>query len=350
MNDHSNSEHKTRHEVKKEILERLWEKFNLEFPENEDVLEEMYKRAFEADSINCRSCGATDFERRRGDRVGKCNSCGKSMWMFADTFFCGMRTKTATAWLAAIYFKEHGQLFSASMFHTIVGVAQSTAHGIIKRIEIVQASLMQNDAALVASSNFMRVFCKRSRETPAREHPRAEEDVVSREEQYHHSDDANDQRGHFAENFDMEEDTQKIFHCLSGSPLSTEDLCQATGLATRDVSSALSYLELSGFIERLPGDRHVRCKNVATKMEGSSCNEEIRHALSHFLQTAMENWHGISRKYLQLYLASYSGQLHQRKWSDKRLLSECIRFGPVKYDDILTYVSSPFVCFPLMGS
>ena len=76
---------------------------------------------------------------------------------------------------------EHGLILSSSRFHKLAGIAQSSALQIFKKIAMVIQSHMDEEALSIDSSCFCPVFCKRSRETPAREHPCAEQAEIDKQ-------------------------------------------------------------------------------------------------------------------------------------------------------------------------
>lgn len=58
---------------------------------------------------------------------------------------------------------------------------------------------------------------------------------------------------------------------------------------------------------------------------------------------------GISRKYLQLYLAVYWCSLNRRRWGVGRLFSACMRSRRRCYRARLNFVSPPVVAYCLHG-
>ena len=159
-----------------ETIRACWSEFNELFPKDKDCLEELYRR-IDASSISKRHCCQnTNVQKQDGRRSIKCTSCGQKTWLTAGTFF--HRIKRPKAWLGAIWLMEHGLILSSSRFHKLAGIAQSSALQIFKKIAMVIQSHMDEEALSIDSSCFGPVFCKRSRETPAREHPRAEQEEI----------------------------------------------------------------------------------------------------------------------------------------------------------------------------
>ena len=104
-------------------------------------------------------------------------TAGKVKWFTAGTFFDGIRH--VRAWLAAIWMKENGASLTSAKLHRLVGIAYSSAWHILKKINTVLQEEMQ-EGYDVASTFFSITYCKRSRETPAREHPIAEQEELEK--------------------------------------------------------------------------------------------------------------------------------------------------------------------------
>ena len=120
----------------------LWAEFNILFPTEQHCLEEIYRRAAQ-ELLKCRWCESQDIEKRLGDRVVRCRRCKKETWLTAGSFFHRMRS--AKAWLAAIWLMERGVIVSSSGFHKLVGIAQSSALELFKKIATVIQSHMPED-------------------------------------------------------------------------------------------------------------------------------------------------------------------------------------------------------------
>src|SRR5579885_2811081 len=160
------------------LLAELWQQFNTRFPTNKDCLEELCKRACQDGTIKCRHCGSQALDTAFSARVGVCRHCRQPTWLTAGTFFHHIRLPRP--WLAAIWLMERGVNISSSQFHKLAGIAYSTAWHIFNKLATVIQSEMGDNACALPSSLFSPVICKRSRETPARSHPLAEEEHIAR--------------------------------------------------------------------------------------------------------------------------------------------------------------------------
>ncbi len=368
--------------TKQAILAFFWTRFNTEFPTEEDCLEELYRRAAQEHLLKCRNCGNADILKNYGERVINCRQCKKETWLTAGTFF--NRIKHARPWVAAIWLMEHGISLSSSKFQKLVGIAYSSALNIFKKLTTVIQGQMGEDGLVVPSSLFSILFCKRSRETPARAHPIAEERIerkllddgvankLSASEDLaaasstlvtsivkFASDPNSLSKAPEATNSDIEETThagglygseKEVYDLLSTQPVQFDIICDRTGMPASKVSSALTMLELAGVVIRVAGDRYVR--NVSkpsgqkTAVQSSGCTvstAETTMNVAAVINFVRRNFQGISRKYLQNYLAAYWCTVDKTRWSLGSLLQACLRSDPISYDEILDYVSPPLV-------
>ncbi|MBY0358892.1 MAG: hypothetical protein K2W82_12880 [Candidatus Obscuribacterales bacterium] len=252
---------------------------------------------------------------------------------------------------------EHGVFLSSSKFHKIVGVAQSSALQIFRKIAIVVENNM-DESASVASALFAVVFCKRSRETPARAHPRdeqselekglltASEDLqkpICRKMQAHTEFEKTD-----GKKFDLSSFTgceKEIFDLLGPNPVSLDFLSERLQISIGKILAGITMLELSGLIESSPGNQYVRAfeqgkvENPRSRSEHDgaySCRtekkdymmnsgEDLNSVISCSVSFIRNYFHGISRRYLQNYLAIYWYSVNRVRWQRGLLLKICLR-------------------------
>jgi DprA winged helix domain len=163
----------------RQAVERyLWEQYFLvQFPTNVHCWKELFR---DADKIllKCRNCGASPSEINFEARVRICEFCGEKTWFSAGTYFDHAREPKA--WLGAIWFMERGIAPSSSHFAKLARIAQSSALNILRKMRMVMLAEMKDDFPTVESAVLYEVVSKRSRETPARSHPHAEEVEIAR--------------------------------------------------------------------------------------------------------------------------------------------------------------------------
>lgn len=363
------------------IISSVWDQFNRLFPTEADCMVKLSAMLNEEDVQRC-DCGHTRVERVHSGRIIRCGYCYKKKWLTAGTFFHHIRR--ARPWLAAIFLMENGVAISASTFHKLVGVAYSTAWTIFKKITVVIQSQMTEEAQGIPSSLFGSIFCRRSRETPARRGAFSEQEAIETSVMADKpgklaqanepaslplaavtvelSSSANcyaaaKLASHTGKDAEAENQAvklcqaeQQVYDILSEEPVQFDLLCQCTGIQAGKLSSVLTMLELAELAQRMPGDRYVRCTPGKNKKRGdkfigpgNSLPESTKIAVDriiHFVQTSFQ---GISRKYLQNYLARYWCHVDRNRWQLSTLLKLCLRFRHVSYKEILDFVSPPLV-------
>lgn len=335
------------------LLNRSWQEFNRMYPSEEACVEELYRR-LSKDFNKCRHCRSPDVKRPYGTRSTRCGRCHKKSWFTAGTFF--NRIRSVRPWLAAIWLIERGVSICSYRLHQLVGVAYSSALTIFKKLMIVVQSSMGEKGLTVPSSYFKLLFCKRSRETPAREHPNAEQDEIDVEyvdrdmvpDAQGAKDSSKTGEGKAARQtaIDLPESEAALLELMSEVPMHFDKLCEHTGQQPGELSAALTMLELDGFIERKPGERYVRLpQSPASEARslGKDCtvSPSIEAMAEEALEFIRNTFHGISRKCISFYLAAYWCHSDRIWCSPGALLEQCIESAPITYTDILLYVSPP---------
>lgn len=334
----------------------LYCQFEREFPSKKDCLEELFKLA--RIEIKCRFCREGDLVLSREGRVGKCRSCKRSTWFAAGT--CLAHLKRPDARLFALWLMQKGVLATSLVFSRVLGLSQSSAHAILAWVRFAVQNYLPEDAPLVHSSAFVDVFWKRSRETPAREHPAAEQDEVERNSALAENDDGPliEHRDKFnvggapADDSDPEDATkvppgffesivlehqEAIYSLISDTPVYFETLLSRSGVAIGAFSASITILELQGKIVSLPGNMIAR--KVQKKVPAPG--RVSRAAVEAFLELIRTRFKGISRKYLQGYLAAQWCSLARDQWSCQESWQACLRSLPANAWRQMRYYVSP---------
>jgi DNA-binding MarR family transcriptional regulator len=301
----------------------------------------------------CKQCGSQNIERAHGDRIGICNVCNAEVWPTSDTLFHGIRS--ARPWVLCICLLERGVRFNANQLHKVANVAQSSAAVILKKILLVVNNQLEQESLAIAvdSARYMPIFSKRSLETPANDHPNAEqEEMENRMLGNRDPEGINAPAAEASILSKLSEPAQKIYKMLSTKPIHFNDLCTEMELPIPTVGAILSRLEIEGLIEKQPGDRWVRSNVIApaptSRISLQSTDSEDISTGTHtdtgaFINLVKSDFHGISRKYLQLYLAAYWCQGDKGTWSAGTLLKACSRASAISYSEIRCYISPLFV-------
>src|SRR5262249_16299060 len=146
---------------------------------------------------------------------------------------------------------------------------------------------MPKDAGTTSTSAFLDVFCKRSRATPAGEHPKAEETAAEQDGEQSPGDE------------NLSADERHVFDNLSFKPISFDALCEITKMKTSTLSACLITLQMKQLAQNLPGDTWK-----STRPKNPTSDEKVLDLLCrHFKVFVCAHFHRISRKYVQPYLA-----------------------------------------------
>ncbi|MGH9549788.1 MAG: hypothetical protein ACRD3W_10455 [Terriglobales bacterium] len=293
------------------------------------------------------------------------------------------------AWLAALNLVASGKPYSVNKFAKKLKVAYDTAWHIFNKIATAIESKMDHFSESVSSALFSLVFVKRSRETPAREHPIREQDEAeakakaeaeveakAKEEEEEEDQQQQPQSEHGEEGEQGKQEIQKrvinsvsennadgieateasalskheqaVYDLLSDEPIQFNDLCRLTQMNSSEVSACLTTLEIANLVTQSAGDRYVRAQSLqpkrpAPELLDASVSEAAILLTYSFLQDIREHFHGISRKYLQKHLALFWSRCEPFRWTKGRLLKTCLDRGIVSHADILNYVSERLV-------
>ena len=352
----------------KQNLVLLLAKFEIEFPSQDACLAELFRLA--QIERRCRVCFSGDLEMSPGGRVGKCTACKRKTWLTAGTILDHMRVPRAR--LAAIWLTRKGAILNSVAFGKLFAIAQSSAHAILEWVRFTIQNLLPPDAPLVHSSLFTAVFWKRSLETPARERPVAEQDEMERmaaadenpiraPESQEVSNDStdlpldltcidlvSDEQSKENSNFngdDTRSDAffnmqEQVYELLSETPLHFDALFERAEIPVGTLSGCLTMLELEGKAERLVGDWYVRRKPKPRKSKPA---QEMIATVEAFIDFIRVNFRGISRKYLQSYLAAFWCHTDRSHWSSDAIWQTCLGSRPVSYRQTRQYVTPVWV-------
>ncbi|MGH9548833.1 MAG: hypothetical protein ACRD3W_05625, partial [Terriglobales bacterium] len=221
---------------------------------------------------------------------------------------------------------------SPNRFSKIVQIAYDSAWHIFKKIATVIESEREFERDLVPTAAFMDIFFRRSRETPAGEHPSAEQ---RRFDQPVAQDTTEPQ---------MSEAERAVYGLLSEEPISANDLGRSAGISVADLSVHLVGLEMAGLARRMPGDRFIRSEIAAAsdtrnRNQWSRDTEHVIDQIVDFVEMVRKTFNGVSRKYVQKYLALYWSICQPQRWQPASLLKSCLKHGLVSKEQILNYVS-----------
>ncbi|MDP3509886.1 MAG: hypothetical protein Q8T09_18085 [Candidatus Melainabacteria bacterium] len=270
-------------------FDEVWISFQRDIKSDDDAADALYQSLIDSNQTIC-GCSFLHFSHKRGARFYTCRSCKSDFWFTSGTALDGV--VRLRAWLAAIFFKDHGFAISAARLSRLVDVAPSTAQNIHKTLALVICDEMP-DAETVSANWFSQIIFKRSRQTPAECHPRTE--LLEQASAY----------------------AQDFFSEYSSGHLDDNPLASNYREIVRDLNSAPPNLKL---------------------------------AVAQFVGLISSEFHGISKKCLQLYLASFWCSSDRVRWAPGVLLQACLRHTPIRYEQILNFISPSRVVIVLPPS
>jgi len=363
----------------KELIDRCLRKFNKALKQEADCIEAIVQSLGSA-AKTCQHCGSVRVSRRYGQRVLRCNACHQRTWILAKTFFG--RLKKVRPWLMAIWLMEDGAHLSGGELHRRARISDSSAQSIVKKLSMVVHQAMGKGAELIASLRFLVLFCKRSSETPAQEHPTAEEkgglskNRAAKENHARSPSTARSPAGvsasyvtakvqknrtpcKLADTAQVDQlttDEREVYDVLSDQPIYFDTLCNRVTVPINELNVALLNLELAGLAQRTAGHHYIRnClyEDLSTgepeETDPDASAAESSLEMKQYVDFIRRTFHGISRKYLQIYLALHWCYVDREAWSCGRLMTECLRFGPLVFKRIRAYVSPSMVQVRAVG-
>lgn len=216
---------------------------------------------------------------------------------------------------------------------------------------------------LVESQEFISIFWKRSNQTPIGKHPMSEQDIFdeeginnqeiaeieiknqNEEQTEDKTEDIQSQSG-----FIFGDNQKKIYEFINFEKVHLDQICQNTQLPTGEILACLTFLEVDNFIERHGGDYYSRKvlerKSGSIAKKGKTVKEissSAQSKIDQFLDYVKSEIHGISRKYLQLYLAYFWCKFDRIRWGADKLLEACVKSQFRPSSEIFEYVTPPNV-------
>jgi hypothetical protein len=227
---------------------------------------------------------------------------------------------------AVIWLHEDRVVCSRNEFAEIFGISYSNSWATHARVQsVIDGEMNTKDLFEVVSTHFDPIICKRSIKTTADEHPTFE--LIEDEQPDSEPEFQCDQQ-------------KKLYDLLSAQAASFDYLEGKTGLSTPQFSAALGMLEINGLAVKLPGNMYIRNKSSAASSANVPANADD---LVNKFFTYVRNFHGISRKYLQRYIASFWSVEGYNRWHKVTLLKTCMEYGRIRRADILAYTSPHMV-------
>jgi transposase-like protein len=329
-----------------DTLTALFRQFEIDCPSEEKAIEIVACR-IEQRQPKCSNCQSTDIDLKEGKRSYRCRRCKKSTWRTAGTLFHGVRYTRPL--LALTWLMEKGVVVSAWKLAQLTDIAYSSAWATIKKLMLAIEKDMGDELPEVRSLLFRQAIYKRSRETPARQHPQCEE--VEQPEELAERQKTLDRETRQRDSLIAELDAvqKQVYEHLTDQPVHFDVICERLDIPVGNLSGTLMCLELSGLVTSISSNFFLRKQLPGAAPNLQSQNgkanrlaHEVRQAIAGFVQAANEHFRGISRKYLQLFLAGHWCTQDRERWPAGAVFDLCATTRPIKYAAIGAYVS-PFL-------
>lgn len=319
------------------------------YPTEQACFSEVWRRI--RPSKRCQFCGSAKLKLKSGNRIGNCGKCGKKFRMTAGTVFERMRK--ARPYLVAIHLCEKGVPFSARLLERVCCIAYATALHIFKKIMGAVLMAMKERCVLVSSFEFDLAICKRSIETPAHKHPVSEKEqaidasllnAASIEEAFadrisvfktESAEDSRSSKDGAANGEITRSPERQIYELLSTEPQSIDELIAVSGLEPKVVIATVSVLELTDLALIVSGNRVVlSAERVRAQL--SELDSQTHAQIRQVVWFIKNFFHGVSRRYIQIYLAAYWCLLDRVRWANGAVFEQCCKTASI---DLKNFVS-----------
>ena len=264
----------------------------------------------------CKACNRpVETDKRSFD----CPKCKTKTWRTAGTYFHGLQNLLPTfAW---IWLHEDRAIISVKKFAELFDIPYASAWDVDAKMKaVLEQEMNKHDAFEVVSNIFDKAICKRTVQSAAGKHPNYEDDD--------------------GEEIDLEvlegmdSDQKLIYAELKSQPIEFDILYQRSGLSIAKFGAALTMLDINGVAQRHAGNKFSLMKTTPTAIVSSEEMETIQQFLVY-----TRNFHGVSRKYLQRYLAAFWTHLGVHRWSRQTLMKTIMKYGRLSRAAILAYHS-----------
>jgi hypothetical protein len=340
----------------------LLRSFECEFPSEHACIAYVRELLAEDGRLVCHHCGSANVESLE-QRTVRCIECGEDSWFTAGTFFA--RAKKLKPLFALLWFQEHDLPLSSSRARDLLGIAQSSAWVMLKKIELALSSGLSLDpkkTVVLLCDAFSNAIRKRSRQTPAGEHPSVETHSQSRAGNDECLEADVDSEGRtqptrsatanlhstLSMSASLSEPQQRIFDVMTqarNNSIHIETLSNLTGIRPDELCLQLMCMEMDKLIKAEGFGRYkIDRSQIAylvhrNSAEQSVPTESLQEKVEQFISFCHQRYHGISGKYLQLYLA-LSGRVFCNVVKDfQNRLRLLLTRAPVDYREIVRYVS-----------
>lgn len=346
-----------------EDLETFYREFKECFPTLEVCMAALWK-LFGLCEIPCTRCGKQ--LRVESERSISCPACRKTNWVTARTAL--HKVVRPDVWLAIILLEGSGIPFSSNKLATLLDAAKPTVRDARCKIGFAATQWMEEENPdVVSSAKMVEVYDRHSMETPYQQHPRAEQQEMERREFEKESAYA-EVHGTTSEHSETRSPTQpnktssnnnddnnsgdpspppaggaidpiqEVLKLLADGPLHFDVIAAKTGMDVGTLSSLLTILELDGEVQGKAGGVY-QLNSRSTGQAQNILSPDIQQFIQDFIEFIKTYLHGISRKYVQLYLANYWYHRCRRSFEPIRLTKAWMARGHISSAELRGYVT-----------
>jgi hypothetical protein len=343
-----NQKSKTRQKSKATInlpegAAEVWAQCNKLWPSEEAAVEAAFKGL--RHSTRCPNCNSTEFSHKYGERQVKCKGCRRPYSFTANTFFHGVHS--IFPYLVAMRFKEEQIGINHMQLQSLIKGWYSKAWTIAHKVMHVVAHILPDGSVELHQRLLESLVSKRSRETPARCHPRQEpspreppEPAVVAPEEFS------------AEELELlTPEGKKVWDLLGDQYVHCDEIALRIGSDGFALGGMLSMLEQFGKLQsygdwykrKAPDPQAVCLQKALNRLENRLTKDQLTEFLGAIKNSIATTHKGISKKLIQHYVAAWGYGAEQGT-----LLKACIDFGPVSPVRLRDYVSPPVMkLFPI---
>lgn len=309
------------------VLRELDAEFGSEEGYERAVLEDLAKR----ETIICKQCSFENKIRSKAERKQRCCKCKKQISLTAKTFYHKTHKFRPRVVIQTIL--EKGIVICPNQAAKLLSVSSDTTSRIYKQLAIVVSKRISKRAMNVPTLFCTSIVCRRSRETPRREHPVAEEIELQREQMKKLSP--------LPTGFDLTEQQKQVLQLISHDPIAFEQLSNQSLQDAAELTSHLMYLELHGMVQSCPGNKFkLSSSHNLTGIlidPGQVARAESRaQSFAYFIKDFFQ---GVSRKYLQIYASIHWVSVDRRSFPIGSLRKLCASHPHIPYEEILAFVT-----------
>ncbi len=335
---------KRKHGKKPDIkIAKLWRSLRRRIKSDEHAADLIFKELMKAKLLVC-TCGSTDFGRESGARNCQCVDCREEIWFTSNMFF--RKAKLLRAYLAAIWFQQNDAVITPSHFAKLLRIEYSSAWEIQHKVKLVIASHLPAESMQAPYKVFIDITFRRSLESLKFTHPSFDcpgEDGGQTERENNGEQNSSEQETTEDNSTDAEKMKDftnveaEVYSWLTDQPVSFDTMVAKGKFSVGQIMGALGLLEIENLVTAFAYGYFARKTEQPKKRLPS--NQAPAAIITQLVYCIRNYHHGVSRKYLQLFLAQIWCAIDKKRWGRNAVMKACLVHPPISRTDILAYCS-----------